>query len=116
MGVGVIPIAVGREEARVARRARYARLALQAGASFASFLVAYSVLQMLHALGRDPAAMNAFASIPLFARVLASACIAGVLGPIVGLIPADPERRLRQIPGSLAIAITFFIAVALGFP
>ena len=116
MGVGVIPIAGGREEARVARRARYARLALQAAVSLISFLAAYSSLQLLHELGRDPVLVKAITSIPLFARLMASAGIAGVLGPIMGLIPADPERRLRHIPGSLAIAITLFFAVALGFP
>lgn len=116
MGVGVIPIAVGREQAQVAKRAQCARLGLQGAASFVSFLVAYSVLQLLHAFGRDPAVMKGLASIPLFARCLASASIAGVVGPIAGLIPADPERRLRQIPGSLVIAIALVFAVALGFP
>jgi membrane associated rhomboid family serine protease len=116
MAIGVIPIAVGREPARATRRARCARLALQASASWVMFLVVYSALQLLHALGRDPAAVKALASIPLFARFLASASIAGVLGPIVGLVPADPEQRLHQIPGSLAIAITLFFVAVIGFP
>jgi len=116
MGVGVIPIPVRREQARVAKRTQYARLALQGAASFVLFLTAYSVLQLLHALGRDPAAVRDLTSIPLFARFLVSASIAGVLGPIVGLIPADSERRLRQIHGSLVIAIAFFFAVAIVYP
>jgi len=116
MAIGVIPIAVSREPARATRRARYARLALQASASCVLFLAVYSALQLLHALGRDPAAVKALTSIPLFARFVASASVAGALGPIVGLIPADPEERLCQIPGSLAIAITLFFVVAIGFP
>ncbi len=116
MGVGVIPIAVGRDQARVAKRAQYARLALQGAASFVVFLTSYSVLQLLHALGRDPTAVRALTPIPLFARFLASASIAGVLGPIVGLVPADPGRCLRQVPGSLVIAIALFFAIAIGCP
>ena len=116
MAIGVIPIAIGRERARATRRARCARLALQASASCVLFLVVYSELQLLHAVGRDPAAVKALSSIPLFARFLASTSIAGVLGPILGLIPANPEQRLRQIPGSLAIALTLFLVVAIGFP
>jgi hypothetical protein len=116
MAIGVIPIAIGREQPRATRRARYARLALQASASCVLFLVVYSALQLRHARGRDPASVKALASIPLFARFLASASIAGGLGPIVGLIPANPEQRLCQIPGSLAIAITLFFVVAIGAP
>jgi membrane associated rhomboid family serine protease len=116
MAIGVIPIAIGREQARATTRARYARLALQASASCVLFLVIYPALQLLHALGRDPGAVKALSSIPLFARFLASASIAGVLGPIVGLIPGNPEQRLCQIPGSLAIALTLFFVVAIGFP
>jgi membrane associated rhomboid family serine protease len=116
MAIGVIPIAFRRDQARATRRARCGRLALQASASCVLFLVVYSALQLLHTLGRDPAAVKALASIPLLARFLASASIAGVLGPIVGLVPADPERYLRQIPGSLGIAITFFFVVAIGSP
>ncbi len=116
MGVGVIPIAVGRDQTRTMKRARHARLGLQAATSFVSFLAAYSVLQLLHALGRDPAAVKGLATIPLFARFWASVCIAGVLGPIVGLVPVDPERSLRPISRTLAIAITIFFAVVIGFP
>ena len=116
MAIGVIPIAVGRGQVRSTRRVRYARLALQASASCVLFLVVYSSLQLLHALGREPASVKALASIPLFARLLASASIAGVIGPIIGLVPANPEERLCQIPGSLAIAITLFFVVAIGFP
>ena len=116
MGVGVIPIAVGRKQTRVGKRVRYARLGLQMAASSVSFLTAYSALQLLHALGRDPAAVKALTSIPLFARCLASAAVAGVLGPIIGLCPSDPERHVHQIPGSLVIAVAIFLVVAVGFP
>ena len=116
MAIGVISIAAGGERARANRRTRYARLALQASASCVSFLVVYSALQLLHAFGRDPTVLTALASIPLFARFLASASIAGVLGPIIGLAPANPEQRLCQIPGYLAMAITLFLVVAIGAP
>lgn len=80
------------------------------------FLTAYSMFQVLNAFGCEPVAVRTLAAIPLFARFLGSACVAGVLGPIIGLVAADPERTLRQIPRTLAIAITVIIAACVGFP
>jgi hypothetical protein len=74
------------------------------------------MFQVLNAFGSEPAAVRGLATIPLFARFLGSACVAGVLGPIIGLGAADPERSLRQIPRTLAIAITLIIATSVGFP
>jgi len=117
MGVGVMPIAtVQQPRPRTMRRTLYARRGLQAAASAICFLVGYSALQMLHAFGRDPYAVKALSSIPLFARLLASGFIAGILGPITGAVVPEPERRLRWIPRTLGIAITLFVAVSVGFP
>jgi hypothetical protein len=118
MGVGVLPreIDVVDGRARIASRERGARLGLGAAGGAIAFLVAYAVFQLLHAADRDPPMVTTIAAIPLFARFLASAVVAGVVGAPSALIPDDARRALRSVPGILAAAIALFVTVDVFFP
>jgi hypothetical protein len=118
MGVGVLPreIDVVAARARIAQRERGARVGLGAAAAAIAFLVAYAVLQLLHAADRDPPMVKAIAAIPLFARFLTSGVVAAVLAAPGALIPDDVERALRGVPRILAAAIAVFVTVDILFP
>jgi hypothetical protein len=121
MGVGVLPrepheIDMVDGHARIARRELGARVGLGVSAGTIAFLVAYAILQLLHAADRDPPAVTAIAAIPLFARFLFSAVVAAVVGGPSALIPDDVERALRGVPRILAAAIAVFVTVDILFP
>ena len=86
-----------------------ARAGVRVGGGCVAFLVAYVVLQLLHALGRDPTPLAAIASIPLFARFVASAACALGTGVVVGYLVRDHERWLRILPAVLTATIALFV-------
>ncbi len=98
-----------------ARRRSSARAGLQIGGAAIGFLVIYVTLQLLHALGRDPAAVAALTPIPMFARLLASAAAAVPVGLALGLGVRDRARSLRRLPAILAAATALFILTVLFF-
>lgn len=93
----------------VAQRATGARVGVQVGCAGVTFFVAYVTLQLLHALGRDPAIVAALAPIPLFARFVASAICALPIGLVFGFLSRDRERWLSILPKLLAVAIGLFV-------
>ena len=85
-------------------RVQVAPRAIQITGATVGFLIAYAVLTALHAVGHEPAAVRVLSSIPLFARVAASAIVALPCGLLLHRIL--PERRaVRAIPALLAIGI-----------
>jgi hypothetical protein len=92
-----------------AQRSTSARLGVQVGCVGVTFFVAYVTLQLLHALGRDPAIVAALTPIPLFARFEASAICALPIGLAGGVLLRDRERCLSILPTLLAIAIGLFV-------
>ena len=93
----------------MAQRATSACIGVQIGCAGVTFFVAYVTLQLLHALGRDPAIVAALAPIPLFARFIASAICALPVGLAGGLLSRDRARCLSILPGLLAIALGVFV-------
>ena len=98
----------------IARRSTCARAGLQLGGGCVAFLVAYVTLQLLHAIGNDPALVVALAPIPLFARFLASAVCAVPAGLALGIV-RGPAGWLRRLPAILAAAIALFIVTIVFF-
>ena len=99
----------------VAHRSTSARSGIQVGCAGVTFFVAYVTLQLLHALGRDPAIVVALAPIPLFARFIASVACAFPTGLAIGSLLRDPERWLRILPTLLAAAIVLFVVTVAFF-
>jgi hypothetical protein len=93
----------------MAQRSISARAGVQIGCAGVAFLVAYVTLQLMHALGRDPAIVAALAPIPLFARFVAGTACALPIGLVLGLLPRDRRRSLSIVPTLLAIAIGLFV-------
>jgi hypothetical protein len=93
----------------VERRSTNARVGVQIGCAGVAFFVAYVTLQLLHAIGRDPAIVAALAPIPLFARFIASAICAFPIGLVFGFLLRDRQRWLSLLPTLLAIAIGLFV-------
>jgi hypothetical protein len=84
-------------------RTQVAPHAIQITGATVGFLIAYAALTVLHAAGREPPAVRTLSSIPLFARIAASA-IAALPGGL--LLPRIlPERAVRLLPALLAIGI-----------
>jgi hypothetical protein len=81
-----------------------------------SFLGAYCALTLLHAAGRDPRPVTSLSAIPLFARFLASAASAVVVGGLGGLVVGDLPRWVQRLPEILAASIVVFTATALLCP
>jgi hypothetical protein len=92
-----------------AQRSTSARVGVQIGCAGVTFFVAYVTLQLLHAFHRDPAIVVALASIPLFARFIASAICSVPVGLVIGRLLRDGERWLSILPTLLAVAIGFFV-------
>ena len=92
-----------------------ARAGVQIGGAGLAFFVAYVTLQLLHAIGRDPMVVGAIGSIPLFARFIASASCAAVVGMSTGLLVRDPARFLRRLPALLAAVIAVFVVTVVFF-
>lgn len=97
------------------RRPTCARAGLQVGGVSAAFLIVYSVLQLLHEAGRDPAAVSAINGIPLFARFAAGALLALPLGLLLPLFVRDRERALAWLPRLLAAAVALFVLTVMFF-
>ncbi len=74
-----------------------------------TFFVVYVTLQLLHALGRDPAIVALFSPVPLFARFIASAACAFPVGLLMGALLRDRQRWLSILPTLLAVAIGLFV-------
>jgi hypothetical protein len=96
-------------------RGSSARAGVQVGSAGAIFLLAYATLQLLHAFGRDPAAVAALSPIPLYARFIASAVLAMPAGLTLGLPLGNRERCLRVMPALLAAAIALFVVTVVFF-
>jgi hypothetical protein len=99
----------------VARQSSRARPGLQVGGGCVAFFVAYATLQLLHAIGTDPALIVALAPIPLFARFLASAACAVPVGLALGIVVRDRALWLRRLPAILAVAIALFVVTIVFF-
>ena len=97
------------------RRPTSARAGLQVGGTCAAFLIVSSVLQLLHAAGRDAAALTAICRIPLFARFVASTLAAPLLGLGWPVFIRDREWALARLPRLLAGAIAIFVVTVVFF-
>lgn len=99
----------------VTPRALRARGGVGLGSGAVVFLSTYVVLQVLHALGRDPKIVAAIAPIPLFARFVAGAACGLCAGMAIGHGVRDPERWLRVLPAVMTASIVLFvITIAFG--
>ncbi|HSS39328.1 MAG TPA: hypothetical protein VLT58_11210 [Polyangia bacterium] len=78
-----------------------------------SFLLAYSVLTMCHAFGRDPRVVVALARIPLFGRVAASAIACAPFGVAAPTFVRDRRQALRAVPVLLGASIVAALATIL---
>jgi hypothetical protein len=93
-----------------------ARITVQITVGAVSFLLAYAVLQLLHAANADPGVVTALTAIPLFARFLASAACALPAGLVVGGFVRAPERMLPALPAILAASIVLFVLAVVSLP
>ncbi len=88
-----------------------ARRALQVGGATIAFLLAYTLLTILHAVGREPAVIGALSPVPLFARI--AACSLAALP--IGVLARGPTRMLRAMPAALALATGLAVLAILVF-
>lgn len=80
-----------------------------------SFLLAYAVLTVCHAVGRDPQLVVRLARIPLFARMLGSALACGAVGLLAPQFVRDRRRALRAMPALLGASIVLTMTVIFWF-
>jgi hypothetical protein len=98
-----------------AQRSTPLRAGVQVGAGAVTFLLAYAVLQLMHAAGRDLRIVVKIVAIPLFARCLASAACALPVGLVAGFVARDRGRWLERLPAVLVAAIALFIVTIVWF-
>jgi hypothetical protein len=118
------PIAIARRHARrfdrdvspiAAHRRSSARAGIHLGVGGLAFLVAYVTFQLLYEIGCGPPIVTAIASIPLFARFIASAACAPVAGLLAGALLRDHATFLHRLPALLTLAIALFVFTVVFF-